>query len=797
MLRRQVRKGIQLALAMACLGWLMGCGGDSGVGYTIPPPPPPPGPRVSGSVRAPNGNLAALSPGILQRIADGPAGTAYALTGSFSTVPRNQEVRLIHRRSDGFEQHISSSFTNDQGQYELSLPENTTQDTCRFLVEAGPMRAFVTATRAPIDIDPITTAAVRLVLAAAGNRLCEYTTQDLIEILQAIRSAPGTVIGANASQASDDATAKASQDPDVQRAVAAPIAATTPTRTFTMQPAATFTHTVPPGSATPTHTPTNTFTRMATVSPTQTRPPGTNTPTSTPRPSSTPTSSPMPSSTPTSTQAFTPTHTAVPTNTETPQPPTATPTVTFTSTPAEPTATFTFTATVAPSSTPTNTSSPTVTETHTLTPTFTSTPTFTQTPTATLTATATATATPEITPPHITVGDAAANAGGTVVVSIGLLQNGNDMVTLSPLQLSFDPAVLAFLSCNRAPGVSPGKTVSALSPEAGLLRVVLAGDLAVLPDGPILECSFRIAVTATEDTAVQFVSAELADAEFTELAATGTSGTVSITAGALPSIQIDTVNGGAGGRAVVPIRLTKNSLNIVTIAPLDIGFDGEALTPTACVAAAGVSAGKRVQWSVLEPGLLRVVLAGDLDVLPDGPVIDCSFDVATTASGMSALTYVAANLADDELTDYEAIGTDGGVTVLDLPTILVGNGSGSAGSTATVEISLVPAGRSLVTLAPLVIRFNPAQLGLAGCQAADGVAPEKNVDVAVPEPGLLRVVLSGDLSVLSPGALLQCTFNIAAQATGSAALIFESANLADSDFVDYDALGSSGSISIE
>src|SRR5262249_51112408 len=156
-------------------------GGNSDVETQNPPPPGGPGPKISGTVKAPNGDVALLQPSVLERFAGLALSEAQALTGDFVPVGSGIEVILSHRNNDGVENFIARTFTNSAGQYAFNFPPDTTQDTCRFIVAAGAMRAFVTAATVPpgVDITPLTEAAVRMVLAVGGFNLCAYTTQDL------------------------------------------------------------------------------------------------------------------------------------------------------------------------------------------------------------------------------------------------------------------------------------------------------------------------------------------------------------------------------------------------------------------------------------------------------------------------------------------------------------------------------------------------------------------------------------------------------------------------------------------
>lgn len=758
MVRRSKIRGWSLGVAaVVCLAGLVGCGGDSSVGYTLPPPPPQ-GLFVRGTVRAPNGLLARDA--TWQRLYDALAAPAYALTGNFVPVGPGHVVRLVLRRPDGSELEYGRTQTNAQGQYELQLPENTTEDTCRFLVVAGPLRSFVTSTVTAVDVDPLSEALVRLVLLTAGPNLCAYTTADLLNIDRAIRLLPGTVAGNAASDAATDATGKASSDPRVQEKLIAPIATPTPARS-----PATATATAPP-TFTPTlgltATPTLTFTRVPTNTPTITRTvtrtatPGAPTPTHTATRTVPPTDTPSPIG-PTATPTDTPTETATPTETETPLP----------------------TATPSPSATPsaTPTSSPSFTPSASPTP--------------------SPTATPVFTPPRITVGSVSGAAGTLVVVPISLDQRGNAAVTLAPLELSFDPSVLSFDRCDRAAGVSAGKIVSAATPQPGRLRVVAVGDLVPFPSSTILECRFRIAGGAAGSTVVRFVSAALADANELELPAEGTDGTVAITGPPPPAVTLGQVEVAPGNAVSVPISLTANGRNLVTIAPLEFTYDAAKLDFERCQRAPGVSSQKRVTAAVPSSGRVRLVLAGDLTVLADGPVVECTFIARSNASGSAALGFVSANVADDQFDDFDASGSDGSITLVPgLPSLTVGDGSARPGGQVTVALSLDPAGTPVVTLAPLELHYDTS-LSLVECTRDEAVSAQKSLSAQEVAPGILRLVLAGDLEPLPEGRIASCTFAVAADAAVDAVLSVRRADMADAEFGEFAAAGVSGRIQLE
>jgi hypothetical protein len=132
-----------------------------------------------------------------------------------------------------------------------------------------------------------------------------------------------------------------------------------------------------------------------------------------------------------------------------------------------------------------------------------------------------------------------------------------------------------------------------------------------------------------------------------------------------PAVIIGSVHGAPGSQVTVPISLTKNGPNIVTVAPLILDFDPNVLSFVSCSRAAGVSTGKSVSTGgTPSTGQVTVALSGDLMVIPDGDMIDCNFTINANAPlGPSALTFVSVDLADVSFNDYFASGTNGAVTV--------------------------------------------------------------------------------------------------------------------------------------
>jgi len=188
----------------------------------LQPTPPLTGLAVTGVVRLPNGQVSGIT--TFQWLAHlvGPPALAFSAAS----------VRAVGR---GVAVHLSGPFlgsatvTDDQGRYMLRLPEGTTEDTClgdHFMVAAGATRAFVDSTSAPVDIDFASDAAVSLILGKAtqGINPCIYSATDIQRIVAAVRAAPGILAADTEDALNAAALAAATDDPEVQAALAAPLA---------------------------------------------------------------------------------------------------------------------------------------------------------------------------------------------------------------------------------------------------------------------------------------------------------------------------------------------------------------------------------------------------------------------------------------------------------------------------------------------------------------------------------------------------------------------------------------------
>lgn len=282
------------ASAMASVLSLWGCGGSAGLSFSQPTTcGGGSGPQITGVVEMPNGRVARAR-SAWERVAAAVWSEAAAITGVVSPVAAGVRVDLVELRQEdlsGGSQPGSLGFaaTGADGAFCIGLLANTDQNVCRYMVQVGSAadhtltRAFVFSTTDKINIDFLSEATVRVILAQIPPaNLCDFTPDEIHSIYDAVVAAPGTATGADAAEINAVATTIAAEDPGVTAAIAAAYTPPTPTQTST--PTAT--------GPTPTRTPFPTQTE--TYTPRSTRTLSIDTPTATPPQTRTPTDTPTP-----------------------------------------------------------------------------------------------------------------------------------------------------------------------------------------------------------------------------------------------------------------------------------------------------------------------------------------------------------------------------------------------------------------------------------------------------------------------------------------------------------------------
>lgn len=170
----------------------------------VTPAPPPVALYVSGRVLLPNSAFTA-APTFWGRLTGSFAGPADALYSSTVTeVPRNFTVQLVRVKASDIVDGkvplglpvIGEAYTNDYGQYQLDLPWNTDENTCRYMVQvvkdtaldAIPVtRAFVHRLDGEVQVSFESEAALRVIAETAGSSgLCDFTPKDIQRVLDAV-----------------------------------------------------------------------------------------------------------------------------------------------------------------------------------------------------------------------------------------------------------------------------------------------------------------------------------------------------------------------------------------------------------------------------------------------------------------------------------------------------------------------------------------------------------------------------------------------------------------------------------
>lgn len=208
---------------------LTSCGGDADVAF-IPEPGPATGPRLSGQVQLPNGQLASAAP-LWERFAAFLVTRVQALTGlNVRPVGRNVVVELVRVTPSDVVNHdipdnlrpVASNSTNDHGQYDVLMPAGTDEFTCMFMVQVG-AKADGTRTRAfvyrrnGLDVNFISEAAVRLILEQVPPAsLCDFSPADIQSLLNAIAAVSGDLMCMNIAECNAAAVGRARSDPYVQ-----------------------------------------------------------------------------------------------------------------------------------------------------------------------------------------------------------------------------------------------------------------------------------------------------------------------------------------------------------------------------------------------------------------------------------------------------------------------------------------------------------------------------------------------------------------------------------------------------
>ena len=179
----------RMVMLLAFSAVILSCGGGSGGSGGGSSGAPASTTTVSGSVQAPNGQVAFNhSPRFLARLANLFTPSAYASITGTSPVPDGTLVQLARFNADGTGFTILATTPTAGGTYSFNLTTLGLQIANDLIVRvangAVQMRAFVTSSN--VDLDPASETSVRLVLqqlsALPGATLNNFTVQELADI---------------------------------------------------------------------------------------------------------------------------------------------------------------------------------------------------------------------------------------------------------------------------------------------------------------------------------------------------------------------------------------------------------------------------------------------------------------------------------------------------------------------------------------------------------------------------------------------------------------------------------------
>ena len=173
-------------LLISCSG---GGGGDGGGSSSAAPAT-----TVSGSVQAPNGQVAFKnSPGLIEQLDTLFFSKAFASISGLSPVPDGTQVQLARFNATGTNFTTIASTTTIGGTYSFNLTNLGTPFSNDLFVRvangAVQMRAFIVGSTA--NVDPVSEAAVQMViddylLITPGVTLTQFTTQELNDLVGSI-----------------------------------------------------------------------------------------------------------------------------------------------------------------------------------------------------------------------------------------------------------------------------------------------------------------------------------------------------------------------------------------------------------------------------------------------------------------------------------------------------------------------------------------------------------------------------------------------------------------------------------
>ena len=207
---------LSVVLVMSLTLTACGGGGDGGTGG---PPPTTPQTTVSGTVQAPNGQVAFHQPTLW----DVFESSVFASLSGLTPVPDGTSVQLGRMSSAGAVTVLASA-TVSGGRYSFNLTSLGLTITSDLVVRVAngtvQMRAFVTGDT--VDLNPISESAVQVVLdhitATPGTSLANFMTQELSDLagaIDALTAANQSAAGADINTTISSIKTAASNEPGI------------------------------------------------------------------------------------------------------------------------------------------------------------------------------------------------------------------------------------------------------------------------------------------------------------------------------------------------------------------------------------------------------------------------------------------------------------------------------------------------------------------------------------------------------------------------------------------------------
>lgn len=441
-------------------------------------------------------------------------------------------------------------------------------------------------------------------------------------------------------------------------------------------------------------------------------------------------------------------------------------------------------------------------------------------------------------PSTVEVGAAAGVRGQTVAVPV-TLAGGSGITNLVELDLDYDPTQVQVATingtpdCTIDPAIGPGsvadKTLGAfvLPPAAGRqrLRVSIFGvdHSAAIPDGVLFQCRFTISLAASRGTTVLGNTPFTFDTGGSFLPTDAIDGEIEVQPTGLPAIDLVDASGIPGDSVVIAATLANGDGRVasltsaITYDPAAIGVSGGAAP--SCTIDPGIGSGSTADKELdatlssaagLETLTVTVLSPDNSELIPDGPLFTCDFDIALTAD-------VGAKLLAHQPSAFDATGAAvavegrGGEITVFVPTFVAGSATGTVGQLVSIPVSL-STGDDRVVEAQIDMTYDASQVRVASsdggpdCTIAAGIgsgtAAAKVLGASV-VPGAggtetLRLELTSPSNSvpLPDGVLVRCNFEIDAMAAFGVNALVTAVAATNAIGAPLLVLGVDGSISV-